>query len=145
MLLPCHERSSLSSPTWQPWQPGWPSRTRLFFGSADAAHATRFSSSVAPVIAVSVIAVRNVASQLVANNGDVPTVAINTALRAVSIIATVSGNTANAARSGARRIHLPWCSRCRALSPRARPKPKKSPSESASVPLPSVVGCPSAG
>lgn len=98
MLLPCHEPSSLSSPT---WQPGWRSRTRLFFGSADAAHATRFSSSVAPVIVVSVIAVRNVASQLDANNGDVPTVAINTALRADSIIVTVSGNTGNAARSGA--------------------------------------------
>ena len=98
MLLPCHEPSSLSSPT---WQPGWRDRTRLFFGSADAAPATRFSSSVAPVIVVSVIAVPNVASQLFANNGDVPTVAINIALRAVSIIATVSGITGNAARSGA--------------------------------------------
>jgi hypothetical protein len=74
---------------------------KLFFDSADAAHETRFSSSVAPAIVVSVIAVRNVASQLVANNGDAPTVAINTALRAVSIIATVSGNIGNAARSGA--------------------------------------------
>ena len=73
----------------------------MFFDSGDAARATRFSSSVAPAIVVSVIAVRNVEFQLFANNGDVPTVAINIALRAVSITATVSGNTGNAARSGA--------------------------------------------
>jgi hypothetical protein len=96
MLLPCHELSSLSSPT---WQTGWRSRTRLFSGSECAAHATRFSSSVGPVIVVSDIAVRNVASQLVANNGDVPTVAINAVLRDVSIIATVSSNTGDVARS----------------------------------------------
>jgi hypothetical protein len=59
----------------------------------------RFSSSVGPVIVVSDIAVRNVASQLVANNADVPTVAINAVLRDVSIIATVSGNTGDVARS----------------------------------------------
>jgi hypothetical protein len=72
----CHELSSLSSPT---WQPGWRGRTRLFFGSECAARATRFSSSVAPVIVVSVMAVRNVASQPFANHADVPTVAIKTA------------------------------------------------------------------
>jgi uncharacterized membrane protein YfbV (UPF0208 family) len=73
----------------------------LFFGSERAAHATRFSSSVAPVIVVSVIAVWNVASQPFANNADVPTVAIKTVLRAVSITATVSGHTGNAARGDA--------------------------------------------
>ena len=68
----------------------------MFFGRDDAAHATRFSSFAAPVIGVSVIAVPTVASQPCGNNGAAPTVAISTALRAVSIIATVSGNTASA-------------------------------------------------
>jgi hypothetical protein len=53
------------------------------------------------VIVVSVIAVWNVASQPFANNADVPTVAIKTVLRAVSITATVSGHTGNAARGDA--------------------------------------------
>jgi hypothetical protein len=73
----------------------------LFFGSECAVDATRFSASVAPVIAVSVIAICGVAFQPYANNGAVPTVAINTAPRVDSIIATVSGNTESAARRGA--------------------------------------------
>ena len=73
----------------------------MFFGCEDAAHATRFSSSVTPVIVVSVIAVRDVASQPYANNGAAPTVAISTPLGAVSIIATGSGNTGSAARKKA--------------------------------------------
>ena len=98
MVLPCHELSSLSSPT---WQPGWRIRTRLFFGSECAADVKRFSASVAPAIAVSVIAVGSVGSPLFANSGGVPTVAISTAPRAVSIIAIVSGSTGSAVRSGA--------------------------------------------
>jgi len=96
MLLPCHELSSLSSPT---WRPGWRSRTRLFFGREDAAHATRFSSSVGPVIVVSVIAAGNVAFERFANKGDMPIVAISKAWRVGLIIAIVSGNTGDAAHS----------------------------------------------
>ena len=33
MVLPCHERSSLSGPT---WRSGWRSGARLFFGREDA-------------------------------------------------------------------------------------------------------------
>jgi hypothetical protein len=47
------------------------------------------------VIGVSVIAVRGVASPPSGNNGAGLTVAISAALRAVSIIAIVSGNTAS--------------------------------------------------
>jgi hypothetical protein len=48
------------------------------------------------VIGVSVIAVRGVASEPCGNNGAALTVVISTALRAVSIIATVNGNTESA-------------------------------------------------
>jgi|ERR1700691_1555141 hypothetical protein len=98
MILPCHERSSLSSPT---WQPGWRSGARLFFGRSDAADATRFSLFAAPVIGVSVIAVRGVASEPCGNNGAALTVVISIARRAVSIIATVNGNIESAVRKDA--------------------------------------------
>src|SRR6266481_1753453 len=69
MVLPCHELSSLSSPT---WRPGWRIRARVFFDSEHAVAVTRFSGSVATVIAVSVIAVRSVGSRPFANNGAKP-------------------------------------------------------------------------
>ena len=73
----------------------------MFFGSGCAVHATRFSVSVTPVTAVSVIAVPGVVFQPFANSDGAPIVATRTAPRAVSIIATVSGNTASAVRRDA--------------------------------------------
>jgi len=98
MVLPCHELSSLSSPTW--W-PGWRIWARLFFGTECAADATRFSPSAAPAIAVSGIAVPSVGSLPYANNAGAPIVAINTALKVDLTIAIVSGNTGSAVHKGA--------------------------------------------
>ena len=98
MVLPCHELSSLSSPT---WRPGWRIWARLFFGNVCAADATRCSPSAAPVIAVSGIAVPSVGSQPGANNAGAPIVAINIVLKVDSTIAIVSGNTGSAVHKGA--------------------------------------------
>jgi hypothetical protein len=73
----------------------------LFFGSECAAHATRFSPSAAPVIAVSGIAVPSVGPLPCANNAGTRIVAINTVLKVDSTIAIVSGNTGNAVHKGA--------------------------------------------
>ena len=53
----------------------------MFFGNECAADATRFSPSVAPVIAVSGIAVRSVGSLPGVNNAGAPIVAINVVLK----------------------------------------------------------------
>jgi hypothetical protein len=98
MVLPCHELSSLSSPT---WRPEWRIRARLFFGSEGAVDATRFSASAAPVIAGNVTAALTVVFAPFVNNGGAPIVVTNTAPRAVSIIAIVSAPIGNAVRRGA--------------------------------------------
>ena len=98
MVLPCHELSSLSSPT---WRPGWRIRTRLFFDSEYAADAMRFSASAAHVTTVSAIAVPAVVFQPFATNGGEPIVATKRAPRAVSIIATASAPIENVVRRDA--------------------------------------------
>jgi hypothetical protein len=98
MVLPCHELSSLSSPT---WRPGWRIWARLFFGNECAVDVMRFSPSAAPVIAVNGIAVPNVGSLPGANNAGAPIVAINVVLKVDSTIVIVNGNTGNAVHKDA--------------------------------------------
>lgn len=74
---------------------------RLFYDSESAAAVMRSSGSVATVIADSAIAVRRVRPQPCGNSGAKPTAAIRRARRDALIIATVSGNTANDAHTGA--------------------------------------------
>jgi hypothetical protein len=73
----------------------------MFFDCAYAMAATRFSGSVAPVIADSGIAVHRAGLPPGGNSGGKPTAAINTAWKVAKIIATVSGNTVNDACRGA--------------------------------------------
>src|ERR1700740_2185043 len=100
MVLPCHERLPLSSPTWLPWPPGGRMRANRFFDSAHVSSAMPCLLSADPAITDSVIARAGVAFGRGANIGGRQTAVIRGARKDVRIIATVNEPIANDVRRG---------------------------------------------
>gem|GEM_PF-1648514 len=96
MLLPCHDRSPLSSPT---WQREWRVMARWFSDNECAAGASRCFGSAFTVTAASVIAARPADCRLGSNNDAVPTAATSRVRKDDWTIVTGSGSTAVAGES----------------------------------------------